>query len=162
MKKPLETCVTLCYLFKTKKYFYLFLPFFAFFSTFPSSQTIRIMGLSFFQWAGLSRGGQPPRLYIDSDPPASIGLTTLNINLPFSSQLAYLIYLPFSSQSAYWFIYLFISVSISDLFTFFISVSILIYLPFYLSWHIWFIYLFHLSWHIWFAHKPGIRWSLWA
>ena len=88
-----ETCVTR-YLFETKKYFFIFFtPFYAFFSTLPSTQTMRVIALIFFfelqamkNWAmnmhfkfkpysfslrPFSRGGgakRPPRLYIDSDP----------------------------------------------------------------------------------------------
>ena len=47
----LETCVTIGYLFKKIT----ILPFLAFFSTFPRAQTIRIICLTFFQWAGVEK-----------------------------------------------------------------------------------------------------------
>ena len=59
---------------------------FVFFSTLPSTQTIKVIDLIFFQWAGLENWALnmhfnpipilqgPPILYIDSEPPAFIGL----------------------------------------------------------------------------------------
>ena len=85
----IETCVTLSYLFKTKKniFFHFSDPFLAIFSTLPSTQTIKVSGLISFSlswpWQigqrtcistlylfskAFSRGGgAPKRLYIDSD-----------------------------------------------------------------------------------------------
>ena len=76
--------------------YFFHLPVFRHFLTLPSTQTIKVIGLIFFLWAGLeklgyehafqpytyslrpfSRGGgakRPPRLYIDLDPPACLGL----------------------------------------------------------------------------------------
>ena len=83
-------------IFWTKIFFFHFSDlFFAFFSALSSTQTIKVIGLIFFSMSwhwqiGLctcisthtyslrpfSRGGTNlPRLYIDSDPPAFIGLT---------------------------------------------------------------------------------------
>ena len=49
-KMDIETCVTLSYLLiKQKNYFFRFSePFLAFFSTLPSTQTIKVIGLTFF------------------------------------------------------------------------------------------------------------------
>ena len=106
-KMNLETCHDIC-LKKQKKITFCY-PFLAFFSTFPSAKTIKVIGLIFFSmswpwkiglWtciltlylfskAFFLEGGAwdaPPRLYIDSDPPAFIGLKIklslyLNLNL---------------------------------------------------------------------------------
>ena len=64
-------CHTLIFVLNKKKYFLHFLDlFFVIFSTLPSIQTIKVIDLIFFQWAGLEK-------YIDSDPPAFIGLKYL-------------------------------------------------------------------------------------
>ena len=90
-----ETCVTR-YLFETKKYFFIFFtPFYAFFSTLPSTQTMRVIALIFFfellamkNWAmnmhfnptyslRLFLGGRqtpPPPAIHRFRPPAFIGL----------------------------------------------------------------------------------------
>ena len=98
-------CHTLICL-KQKKVFFFFIfltPFLAFFSTLPSTQTIKVIGLIFLSdpqlanWAMhmhfntipilldifLGGGGQtpPPRLYIDADLPAFIGLKFAFIKL---------------------------------------------------------------------------------
>ena len=91
-------CHTLIFVLNKTKYFlHFFNPFLAFFSTLPSTQTIKVINLIFFQSADLeklgfehafqpyiyslrpfSKGGgrktPPSSLYIDSDPPAFIGL----------------------------------------------------------------------------------------
>ena len=56
-----ETCVTLWYLFKTKtKYFFLFFYPFLGISVLLSNQTIKVIGLIFFLWAGLEKSFLPP------------------------------------------------------------------------------------------------------
>ena len=86
-----ETCITLWYL--VKNFFYIFDHFFGIISNLPGTQTLKVISLLFFNklalhnWAmkmdfnpvsiiqGLFVGRgvgrpPPPRLYIDSDPPA--------------------------------------------------------------------------------------------
>ena len=85
-----ETGVTLWDLFKTKNNILFFDPLLSIFSILPSVQTIIVIGLIVFLGTGLEKLGYfnplpilsglflkpppPTRLYIDSDPPAIIGL----------------------------------------------------------------------------------------
>ena len=68
----IETCVTLSYLFKTnKKYIFL-----CRFSTLPSTQTIKVIGIIFFQGFGIGkmvyaqRQTPPPPIHRFRPPPS--------------------------------------------------------------------------------------------